>query len=239
MIADTLMLLPRTNGNLGVWLPAILGVPLLLAGLFFSRLQPATAQGWGRALKLVFIYGYVSAALFFCAMSAFLFSQGHAVPPASADAVIVLGCGVRGTRVSLTLQYRLDAAIVYLEENPGTLVVVSGGQGPGELIPEAEAMALYLADHGIAPTRILLEDTSLSTLENFTNSKALLDQHFTHPYRVVFVTSRFHVYRAGRTAAALGLSADGLGSKILWYIAPNDYLRESIAVAAYALLGRL
>ena len=68
---------------------------------------------------------------------ALIYREGHASPPAGADAVIVLGCGVRGERVSLTLARRLDAALAYLEENPKAYVVVSGGQGAGEDISEA------------------------------------------------------------------------------------------------------
>ena len=46
------------------------------------------------------------------------------------DAVIVLGAGLRGDQVSLTLAQRLDAAIAYHEKNPRSVIVVSGDRGP-------------------------------------------------------------------------------------------------------------
>ena len=41
----------------------------------------------------------------------------------------VLGAQVKGTRPSLSLQYRIDSACEYLKENPGTRAVLSGGKG--------------------------------------------------------------------------------------------------------------
>ena len=56
-----------------------------------------------------------------------------ATPPAGLDCIVVLGAGLRpdGTPTE-TLRYRLDAALAYLEENPETVCIVSGGQGFGE-----------------------------------------------------------------------------------------------------------
>lgn len=56
------------------------------------------------------------------------------------DAVIVLGCGIRGKNVSAILSYRLDKAVEYYRKNQNAVIVVSGGQGPQEEITEAEAM---------------------------------------------------------------------------------------------------
>ena len=47
-------------------------------------------------------------------------------------------------------QYRLDTAIGYLKENPETICIVSGGQGYNEPMTEAEGMARYLEQNGIA-----------------------------------------------------------------------------------------
>ena len=76
-------------------------------------------------------------------------------PEPGADYVIVLGAQVRGTRVTRTLRYRLNAAAQYLRTNPETQVIVSGGQGTGEDISEAAAMAAYLLEQGIAAERII------------------------------------------------------------------------------------
>ena len=49
---------------------------------------------------------------------------------------LVLGAQVHKTRPSLVLQYRLDKAIDYLESNPNTICIVSGGKGANEPFPE-------------------------------------------------------------------------------------------------------
>ncbi len=76
------------------------------------------------------------------------------------DYIIVLGAHVAGTRLSKALLERTRRALRYLEENPETRAVLSGGQGQGEQISEAEAMYRYLTEHGIDGSRLILEDTS-------------------------------------------------------------------------------
>lgn len=48
------------------------------------------------------------------------------------DYVTVFGAQVRKSGPSKVLRYRLDTAIDYLNENPGTICIVSGGKGPNE-----------------------------------------------------------------------------------------------------------
>lgn len=43
--------------------------------------------------------------------------------------LIVLGCKVYGEHASRSLRERLDAALIYLEENPDSQCIVSGGMG--------------------------------------------------------------------------------------------------------------
>jgi len=74
------------------------------------------------------------------------------------DYIIVLGAHVDGTRMTLALLERARRALLYLEENPGTKAVLSGGKGDGENISEAEAMYRYLTGHGIDGDRLIRED---------------------------------------------------------------------------------
>jgi len=233
LLLDSLILIGRTNGNLGIYLPGLFGLPLLLLGLFQRRIAPFFQKRGGKLLRLALIGLYVLSSLYFSLMSAFLYHRGSQQVPENADVLIVLGCGLYGERPSLTLKRRLDTAYAYLSENPDTLCIVSGGQGPGESISEALAMQRYLVDRGLDESRILPEDQSRSTKENFLFSKALLDQHFDSEAEVVFVTTRFHVYRASQVAITVGIDAAGIGSRSLYYIAPNDYLRECCVVLAY------
>ena len=88
-----------------------------------------------------------------------IISANLKAPEENATAV-VLGCRVYGERASLSLIERLDAAYDYLEENPKAVCVVSGGQGSGENISEAECMYRWLVEKGIDASRIYKEEKS-------------------------------------------------------------------------------
>lgn len=154
--------------------------------------------------------------------------HGQSVGPKErADYLIVLGAGLRGERPSLVLRNRINAAAEYLSENPDSKVVVSGGQGPDELISEAEAMRRGLVELGIDEARILLEDHSTSTNENLTFSKQFIPDEAS----VVIVTNKFHVYRACHLARECGYtSVSGLGADNVRWLNPTNYLRECMAV---------
>ena len=226
MTMDTIWLSTVCNGNLGTALPAI-RVPLLLIGLFKKVFHAS-----GSARRRAYCKGaahsprYSAAVVFFCCMGAMLGSAAHKKADYGKDVLIVLGCAVRGERVSLTLKLRLDAALEYLEHSPNTAVIVSGGKGDGENISEAEAMKRYLVSHGVDESRIITEDKSTSAWENFKFSKAILDERFPGA-SVAFVTTNFHVYRAGRVAIMNGIEAEGYGAKDVWYTAPNNYMRKA------------
>ena len=65
------------------------------------------------------------------------------------DYIIVLGAQVKESGPSIVLKYRLDKALEYMNENPKTICIVSGGQGYNEPYSEAEGMAKYRAGHVI------------------------------------------------------------------------------------------
>ncbi len=146
------------------------------------------------------------------------------------DALVVLGAAVHGGTVSPSLAQRLDIAADYHERNPGALLVVTGGQGFQENLPEAVAAKRYLLQHGVPAGSIVVEDRSTSTAENFRFAKKLLDNRLRPGYRIAFVTNEYHVWRAARTAAREGLDASHLHSATRWYMVPSSYLRESIAL---------
>lgn len=106
-------------------------------------------------LKRIILTGFGVVAVSFVIIEALVFTQLGANDPEEADYVIILGSGIRGTELSLTLKQRLDASLDYIRSHPQTPVIVSGGQGPGESIPEALAMKNYLIEQGIPPPKSL------------------------------------------------------------------------------------
>ncbi len=153
--------------------------------------------------------------------------------------LIVLGAGVNGTRPSLSLLNRLDAALWYLEAYPEAKTIVSGGQGPGEDITEAECMRRWLEDKGIAAQRIIMEDMATSTQENIKHSLELIEKDGGDPQgKVAIVSSEYHLYRAKYMAKALGCSPLGVAGKTNYPILRlNYFIREAAAVAYMWVFG--
>jgi uncharacterized SAM-binding protein YcdF (DUF218 family) len=159
-------------------------------------------------------------------------------PKAGAPYIIVLGAGVYGETPSITLEHRLEGAARYLNENPKTKAVLSGGQGEGEDITEAECMRRYLTAHGIAPERLLTEDRSTSTKENLLFSKAVIEADGGTADGVVIVSSGYHLYRATKMAEMLGIGATGAaGSDGYPIYVTGMYLREALAVVKLRVFG--
>lgn len=149
------------------------------------------------------------------------------------DAVVILGAKVNGRQPSPILRYRLDAAVAYLQEHPDVPVVLSGGKGGDEEISEAECMRLYLEQHGVAPQRLLLEDASTNTAENFRYSREILQQQMDwQSSKIAVVTSNFHVGRALLAAEKYGCGgAVGVPADVPWFwLSLNYHLREVFAV---------
>ena len=142
-----------------------------------------------------------------------------------------MGCKVYGERASLSLLERLEAAYDYLEENPEADCVVSGGQGPDEVISEAECMYRWLVEKGIDPSRIYKEDKSTSTEENIAFSKDIIEENGLFQ-KVVVITSEYHTYRAGVIAENNNLVWGAHPGKTAIWLFPTYYVRELYAILA-------
>ena len=150
-----------------------------------------------------------------------------------ADYLIVLGAGVHGSEPSLSMVNRLDAALDYLNAHPDCVAVVSGGQGPGEDITEAEAMRAWLSRRGVAAERIVLEDKATTTAENLRYSFDLIrtGDGSMEEVSVAVVSSEYHLYRAESMAQRLGVPVSGVaGRTSLAVLRANYFLREAFAV---------
>ena len=217
------------------WFWAVLGAVcwLALAVCRVSALQTAFLRipGWMRAAAGVFLL--LGIVVFLAAECCIVSGMVQRVQK-SCDYVIVLGAQVRGTRVSRALKQRLDRAAQYLAEHPETTVIVSGGQGSGEDITEAEAMETYLIQAGIEPERIWKEEKSVNTVQNIRFSRALIREK--NP-AIGIVSNDFHVFRAMQTAERAGLKnacAIAAGSSPLYL--PNNMLREFFAEIKFLML---
>ncbi|MGL5634313.1 MAG: YdcF family protein [Sarcina sp.] len=151
------------------------------------------------------------------------------------ECIMVLGAGLEGEQVSETLKSRLDGALDYIAnvEEYG-FILLSGGQGHDELISEAEAMRRYLVNKGIPNEKIVLEDKSTSTFENFKYSKSIIEEKTKKNIDEVSVkvfTNGFHCMRSYFLGKRLGYGELTMnGTKTPYYLAPYYYFREIFAM---------
>jgi len=151
------------------------------------------------------------------------------------DYAIVLGAKVNGETPSLSLRYRLEAALKYAREYPHVKLILSGGQGDDEYISEAEAMKRYLIENGIEEKRLLLESVSTSTYENILFSKELFP---LSTQKVTIITSDYHLARAKNIASELELQADVVAAKTPKTVESKLIFRERLALLKNFIIGK-
>ena len=217
-----------SNFNLGVVLTVALGAFFIFWGAFYKKINKITQKGFFKWVKRIVIFilcvelGIIGLLAYYGQIDNVNYTE---------DAVIVLGAGIRGDRVTVPLAYRLNSAIEYHKKNPDALIVVTGGQGYQETITEAEAMEGYLLRRGVNPEKIVKEEKATSTNENMRFSKEILDGIYEDDYSVVVITNNFHIYRGVQIA-----KMEGFGdvyhkhAGLRWYNMAPCYLRESLAV---------
>ena len=224
-----------SNFTIGIIAQLSLGLLLFLWGLFYRHIKTATDKGARRAIKTIVGCGIV--AVF--GMCAFLGLYGiNDSADYNEDAVIVLGCAVRGTVPTQPLAARLDAAVEYHSKNPNAYIIVTGGQGAQEYITEAECMRDYLLARGVNKDVILMEDKATSTTENIRYSREIMREKSIPETNIALITNEFHVFRAKQLAKLNGLDTVSVHAKTPWYSSPMMYLREIFAIGQLVLLGK-
>jgi uncharacterized SAM-binding protein YcdF (DUF218 family) len=195
--------------------------------------------GWAKPLLVLLLVGILSFGVLFGAVLSGSYDQIKGNP----RIMVILGCQVKPWGPSILLQDRLDKALEYLEDNPDLVVVVSGGQGPDEPVPEAQAMAEYLVEHGVSKEQIILEDQSYNTMQNLSRSVMLLEKlGYDDQEGVVVVSNGFHLTRVRMLWARVCGGDDNLST----LAAPSShapsrlkmYIREPLALVKSFILDR-
>lgn len=211
----------------------LLGIAVLLSLSWLLDVLSVTGKPWLLVRRIFYVVLSLGLAAL-CVCEIYAIRWGHRDESAlPADAVIVLGAGVNGTEPSLSLQTRLNAALTYLESHPDIPAVLSGGQGYGEEITEAQCMYNWLTAHGIDSDRLVLEEEASNTKENLSFSKALLEERGVDVSTgtVALVTNGFHMARTELLANRQGYGATpSIPAKLPWlHLTVNYYLREAFA----------
>lgn len=188
------------------------------------------------AISLITIYFFVHLSNFLSAYFLYQFNR----PRRNQDFIIVLGSGLINDKVPPLLASRINKAIDFYWKqaavNTPPTIIFSGGQGPDEGLPEAEAMQKYAVEKGIPLEHTVQENRSVNTYQNMSFSKEIMDSLKPNgKYRSIFTTNNFHLFRAGIYARQAGLNSQGIGSKTAFYYWPNAMIREYVAIV---VMGR-
>ena len=159
----------------------ILGILGLLCALYFALLVSIGMDfSWIWLVGAVLFWG-IAAVHKYTVLHSIVIAEGCIVSQMSAepkedlDYMIVLGAQVHGERPSRALKLRLEKAAQEWERCGKPTLLLSGGQGDGESITEAECMKRFLVEKGIPEDKMILEDESVSTMENLQFCARLSD----------------------------------------------------------------
>lgn len=222
------------NATLGriAFSEVIMMVGILLIIYHFIKVKLSTIDSLVVPIKIVKIVLVIGILVFITVQMFIMFFPKRDL--SKSDYAIVLGAGLRGETISLTLKNRLDSAIEYTKSNKEVMIVVSGGQGPGESITEAEAMKRYLLKNGIGEDKIIMENKSTSTSENLIFSKEKIENHSGKTIgelNIKIITTDFHALRSNMLAKKYDYKSVSLyTSGTLRSIAPVMYTREFFAL---------
>lgn len=203
--------------------------------LMWDKLRPIIAAHKVCAATVAVL---ISAGLIYAVVLSINMYRQLSNEPDEPKLLIVLGCKVRDETPSKMLRLRCDRAAREMIEHPDILCVVSGGQGHGENISEAEAMKRYLIAKGIDGDRIIKEERSTSTAENIKFSFELTDS-LGLGRDITIVTDGYHQYRASLIAKKNGAeSVTAYSADTEWRFVPSYWVREWLGITHFYLLGR-
>jgi uncharacterized SAM-binding protein YcdF (DUF218 family) len=218
---------------------ALVGYDFIGYTLFFAAAVTAAYRFFGRVLRKILTVLLAVGVIYFIIVEIPIVASARTDPDPEAQYVIVLGAGVNGKDPSLSLLNRLEAALAYLNKYPESKAIVSGGQGEGESITEAECMYQWLTKNGVAPDRVIKEDRAESTEENYKYSFEIIRSRGDDPADgVAVISSEYHLYRAKLLAARQGVDVKLVAAKTSYPILMTNYfIREAFAVTYLHVFG--
>ena len=198
---------------------------------------PIVPRGrWPRRVGLG-VLGLVSLSALYYAVTLYqVHATGRSDQARPVDAIVVMGAAQYDGRPSPQLAARLDHAADLWNAGVARLLVVTGGNQPGDRFTEADASATYLTERGVPADAILKESQGHSSYASLDGVATLLHQRGL--FSVLLVSDPFHSLRSRLIAQELGLVA---------YVAPtrtspvrgNAATAREMQEAAGIALGRI
>jgi vancomycin permeability regulator SanA len=155
-----------------------------------------------------------------------------------AQAIVVFGTAQYNGVPSPVLAARLDHAIELYEQDLAPVIVVTGGNQPGDQFTEATASANYLIARGVPDEDVLREVSGTTSWQSLAAAANFLDDRSIND--VLLVSDPFHSLRIRAMASELGLdghSSPTKSSPIRGITEARYMVRETVAVAVGRVVG--
>ena len=156
----------------------------------------------------------------------------------AADVIVVLGAALTPDgEPTPALRRRVAHGVRLFHESAAGVLLLSGGPTRHPR-PEAAVMRALALDGGVPEGCIVVEDASVRTLHNATNTARILRERGWR--RALLVTDSFHMPRALMTFRGFGVAARGSAVPGAWRREPLKALatagREAVALLWYVWL---
>ena len=155
-----------------------------------------------------------------------------------AQAIVVFGTAQYNGRPSPVLAARLDHAVDLYHRRLAPVIVVTGGNQPGDNFTEASASADYLLKRGVPDEDVLREVSGTTSWQSLAAAASFLGDRDIKD--VLLVSDPFHSYRIRAMASELGLdghSSPTRTSPIRGMTEAKYMARETVAVAVGRIIG--
>jgi uncharacterized SAM-binding protein YcdF (DUF218 family) len=155
-----------------------------------------------------------------------------------AQAIVVFGTAQYNGTPSPVLAARLDHAVDLYRRRLAPVIVVTGGNQPGDRFTEASASADYLLRRGVPDSDVLREVSGTSSWQSLAAAASFLGDRNIND--VLLVSDPFHSFRIRAMAAELGLqghSSPTTTSPIRGATEAQYMVRETLAVAIGRVIG--
>lgn len=153
-----------------------------------------------------------------------------------ADAIMVMGAAQYDGRPSPQLAARLDHVVTLWDDDVAPLVVVTGGNIPGDRFTEAAASASYLVDRGIPESAIVEVGEGNTTHESVEAASQIMTDAGIET--VALVTDPYHALRSRLIVEQAGFGVD-VASTPTSVVTGWSSFERSLQEAGGVALGRI
>ncbi len=151
------------------------------------------------------------------------------------DAIVVMGAAQYDGRPSPQLAARLDHVVDLWPEGLAPLVIVTGGNQPGDRFTEADASAAYLIERGIPADAIVREGDGSTTWESLRNVGTQMGGTIES---MLIVTDPYHALRSRLIAESVGFDAY-VSPTTTSVVSGSREIRRELGEAVGVAVGRI